>query len=75
MNLLNHTCSRIKHSAIDILYLFFIDIDLINQKIKLILLANKNNFENYFMKMLGNKDVSEKSNFILYQLERLENSM
>ncbi len=82
MGLLNHSCLRIKYNSINILYYFLSDIDIREQTIKNMLLKNKNNFEKYFSKLFNNYhtnlnseylDISEKSSFILYQLERLEN--
>ncbi len=75
MSLMNHTCLRIKVKAMTVLYHFFAEIDLRKEKIQIVLLSNKSNFEKYFTKLLSNEDsdVSEKGNFILYQLERLQN--
>ena len=74
MGLLNHNCFRIKQKAIYILYYFFIDLDLREKSIQNILLANKNNFENYFDKLQDSDcEVMEKKTYILYELERLPN--
>ena len=79
MSLLNHNCLRIKLKALSVLYCFFSEIDYRNEKILNVFLKNKENFEKYFMKFLADSDVdsdiSEKGNFILYQLERLQNKL
>jgi len=79
MSLLNHNCLRIRIKALCVLYYFFSDIDSRNGKITNVLLMNKQNFEKYFDKFLNDPDVDsemlEKANFILYQLERLQNNI
>ncbi len=79
MSLLNHNCLRIRIKALSILYYFFSDIDSRKEKIMNVLLMNKQNFEKYFTKFLSDPEVdsemSEKANFILYQLERLQNNL
>lgn len=75
MTLLNHTCIGIKNKAINMLYCFFEDIEQREQEIKTLLLGNKANFEKFF-EMLSNgmnEDLTEKKNYILYELARLEN--
>jgi hypothetical protein len=74
MSLLNHNCVRIKHKAIHLLYYFFVDLDIREKNVKSILLANKDNFENYFERLQENdSDILEKKTYILYELERLQN--
>jgi hypothetical protein len=74
MSLLNHSCVRIKFKAIQLLYFFFVDLDLREKNVKSLLLANKNNFENYFDRLQENDtDILEKKTYILYELERLQN--
>lgn len=79
MSLLNHNCLRIKLKALSVLYFFFSEVDSRNEKIKNLLIKNKENFEKYFSKFLADlqidSDISEKGNFILYQLERLHNNL
>lgn len=77
MSLLNHTCSKIKYKAIEILYLCFFDIEYKSEVIKTLVLKNKLNFEKYFDKLtetFQDEDLIEKKNFILYELEKLKNS-
>jgi hypothetical protein len=65
---------RIKLKALNILYYFFLDLDLREKKIQNVLLVNKLNFEKYLNKVnvSEDSDISERVNFILYQLERLQ---
>lgn len=71
---MNHTCMKLRHKAIYILNYFFEDLEFKNKSIQNILLANKNNFENYFEKMSdGDCHILEKKTYILYELERLQN--
>ena len=65
--------------ALFVVYCFFSEIDYRNEKILNVFLKNKENFEKYFSKILADSDVdldvSEKANFILYQLERIQNKL
>lgn len=74
---LNNKCEKIVCQAIDILYFFFLDIETKQKSIKMILHTNKQNFYNFFDKneelILESTEMMEKKNFILYELERLEN--
>jgi hypothetical protein len=74
---LNNKCEKIVCQAIDILYFFFLDIETKEKGIKMILHANKQNFYNFFEKneelFSESTEMMEKKNFILYELERLEN--
>jgi hypothetical protein len=74
---LNNKCEKIVCQAIDILYFFFLDIETKHKSIKMILHTNKQNFYNFFEKneelILESSEMMEKKNFILYELERLEN--
>lgn len=77
MSLLNHSCSKIKYKAIEILYLCFLDIEYRSDIIKALMLKNKTNFEKYFDKiteLFQDEDLIEKKNFILYELEKLKNN-
>jgi len=76
MALLNHSCARIKIKAVAVLFYFFVDLEYKVDAVKLLLLTNKNNFENYFIKgytCINDADITEKKNYILYELERLQN--
>jgi len=77
MSLLNHTCFRIKLKALNVLFYFFVDLEMKTEMIRCLLKANKVNFENYFCKIeeecLNDADTMEKKNYILYELERLQN--
>jgi hypothetical protein len=86
MTQLNNKSKKIMAQAIDVLYFFFLDIENKHQKIKNILHNNKQNFYKFFEKLeetlssdveinKNNPELSEKKNFILYELERLENFM
>jgi len=79
MSLLNHNCLRIKLKALSVLYCFFSEIDYRNEIILNVFLKNKEKFEKYFSKILADSevdlDISEKANFILYQLERIQNKL
>lgn len=77
MSLLNHSCTKIKYKAVEILYYCFFDVENRSDIIKALLLANKLNFEKYFDKLIetySDEDLTEKKNFILYELEKLSNS-
>ncbi len=77
MSLLNHSCLKIKYKAIEIIYCCFLDIETKNNVIKSLFLKNKLNFEKYFDQItesFQDEDLIEKKNFILYELERLQNS-
>ena len=77
MSLLNHSCSKIKYKAVEILYCCFLEIEYRSDIIKTLVLANKENFEKYFDKLteiFQDEDLIEKKNFILYELEKLKNS-
>jgi hypothetical protein len=76
MGLLNHNCIRIKYKAINLLYCYFIDLELREKQIQTLILANKENFEKYFSKFtedISDTDIIEKKQCILYELERLLN--
>jgi len=77
MSLLNHSCTKIKYKAIEILYYCFLELEYRSDIIKALVLGNKNNFEKYFDKIteiFQDEDLIEKKNFILYELEKLKNS-
>ena len=77
MSLLNHSCSKIKFKAIEILHYYFMDLESRDDRIISLLLNNKVNFEKYFDKLNetnSDEDVIEKKNFILYELEKLKNN-
>lgn len=84
MNLLNNKSHKIIAHAIDVLHYFFLDVENKDNQIKKILHTNKKNFYIFFDKIEDilsndhdfshdNPDLSSKKNFILYELERLEN--
>lgn len=76
MGLMNHSCYRIKIKAVILLYYFIEDLEQKNTETKKIILKNKENFEKYFEKLeddKDNSDLTEKKNYILYELVRLEN--
>lgn len=75
MNGLNHPNMKIQIQALYILYYFLSDLESKDLKIKKILLANKANFEKYFnlKDSFYDESCQEKKNYILYEMERLEN--
>lgn len=77
MKQLNNKCEKIVCQAVDILYFFFLDIEIKEKNIKKILHFNKENFYKFFEKneelFSQSSELAEKKAFILYELERLEN--
>lgn len=76
MSILNHSCLKIKYKAVDILYYIFLDIEYREPMIRKLLLKNKSNFEKYFetsMDIFVDEEIIQKRNFILYELEKLNN--
>jgi hypothetical protein len=77
MRQLNNKCEKIVCQAVDILYFFFLDIEIKEKNIKKILHFNKDNFYEFFEKneelFSQSSELAEKKSFILYELERLEN--
>jgi len=74
---MNDECIKIKLESINILYYFFVDIH--NETLIKILLANKQNFYQFFTELEKelngeqNANLIEKRNFIYYELEKMEN--
>ena len=76
MSMLNHPCLKIKYKAVDILYYIFFDIEYRDLIVRKLLLNNKLNFEKYFetsKEIFEDENIIEKRNFILYELEKLNN--
>ncbi len=76
MSMMNHSCLKIKYKAVDILYYIFLDIEYREPMIKKLLLKNKLNFEKYFdcsILLFEDEEIIQKRNFILYELEKLNN--
>ncbi len=77
MKQLNKKSKKIVSHAVEVLYFFFLDIELKEKGIKMILHNNKDNFYKFFEKNeeLFNQtsEMMEQKSFLLYELERLEN--
>ena len=77
MVLLNSKCNKIIAESIDILYYFLYEIENRDSNIKKILHINKENFYKFFelysIEFNNDQELEEKKNFILYELERLDN--
>lgn len=73
MMLLNSKSNKIMKQAIKILGYFINDLEYKDDKIKDLLFDNKENFEHFFSDHINDRDIGEKKNRILYELERLGN--
>lgn len=73
---LNNECHKIKLESLSLLKEFFVDIDSRIEKIKTLILTNKENFYTLFelnSVVFDSVESTEIKNFILYELERIDN--